>query len=155
MNAAHLHLMLNHFPVFGTLFALAALLYGNIKQNKTVIQLAFVGFIVTAVVAIPVFISGGHAEEIVEHMQGVTKAAIEEHEEIAEAAFWFMEGLGVLSLATLLLVNKKEKLARALTNLTLLLGLVTFATMGWAANKGGQIRHSEISQNVQVKETGE
>lgn len=51
MNDAHLHLLVNHFPIIGTIFGLGILISGIIFKNNAVKNVSYVIFIVTAIFA--------------------------------------------------------------------------------------------------------
>jgi Domain of unknown function (DUF5666) len=73
MNAAHLHLILNHVPVLGVVFAgllLGTALWYRSAQFQRVALVAMVG---SALVAVPVYLTGERAEEAVEHVAGVSE----------------------------------------------------------------------------------
>ena len=91
MNPTHIHLLLNHFPIIGTLIGSAILLYSIIKkQDAGKVTGAFI-IVIMAIIAIPVLLTGEPAEESVEHLSGISKALIHDHEEASEKAFWLME----------------------------------------------------------------
>ncbi|MBK6504255.1 MAG: hypothetical protein IPG02_00910 [Ignavibacteria bacterium] len=66
MNPAHLHLVINHVPVIGTMITLFILAIGIIKKSDDVKKVAMLVLILTSVITIPVYLSGGNAEEMVE-----------------------------------------------------------------------------------------
>ena len=91
MNPTHIHLLLNHFPIIGTLIGSAILLYSIIKkQDAGKVTGAFI-IVIMAIISIPVLLTGEPAEESVEHLSGISKALIHDHEEASEKAFWLME----------------------------------------------------------------
>lgn len=49
MNAAHWHLVVNHFPIVGGFIAFIVWLYGTILRNTVVIKVAYVLFVLIAV----------------------------------------------------------------------------------------------------------
>jgi hypothetical protein len=145
MNEVHIHLLLNHAPVMGTAFGALLLFYGLFKKSKSVIEASMLAFIITALVAIPVFLTGEPAEESIENIPGILKSVIETHEENAEVAFWLMEALGIFSILTFVMKVKENKMANSLTKVALVFSLVIFGFMAKVANEGGKIRHSEIN----------
>jgi hypothetical protein len=136
--------MLNHIPILGVWFALAVVTAALTFRSVQMVRLGWVGFIVCAVVAIPVFLTGEPSEEAVEHLPGVTHETIEKHEDMATVAFWCMEGLGALGLVFLTLSLRREELARRLATVTILAALATGGLMSYAGSLGGLIRHSEL-----------
>jgi len=155
MNDAHLHLVVNHFPIIGTILGLGILIAGIILKNNTVKNTAYVLFIVAAIFAAFSMGTGEGAEEMVEDMPSVGKQIIHEHEEMAEKLAVVLYFLGVISLVGLY-TNIKNK-AKAKANLVSYLAL-TVACVGvflaqQTGTTGGEVRHTEIRANA-VTATG-
>ena len=143
MSILHLHLLLNHIPVIGALVAVilfGAALVGR-KAVSTKFALAFSAGL--ALVAVSVYFTGGAAEEAVEKLAGVTERSIERHEEAAELATVAIGILGGLSLIALFLF-RGQRMPRWVALSGLVSTVIVAALMGWTANLGGQIRHTEI-----------
>lgn len=144
MDTTHLHLLLNHFPIIGTLLGVGVMVYGYLTASNEVKKAALWIWILMALIAIPVFLTGEPAEESVEELAGVSERMIHEHEEAAELAIWMMEALGLLSLLTLLVFKARPALVKTLLPVTIVVSLLSFGTMARTGYLGGQIRHSEI-----------
>lgn len=143
MNWPHIHLILNHVPVLGTLFGLLLLAWGIVRRNDSLQRAALLTFTLVALVAIPVYLTGKPAEEAVEHLAGTAESAIESHEEAALVAFIAMELLGALALGVLLLARTRFNPTLVVRG-ALAVALLTGGLMAWTANLGGRIRHSEL-----------
>lgn len=154
MDSTHLHLLLNHFPVVGTIIGTGVMAYGYFTKSGATQKAALMIWVFMAVLAIPVFLTGEPAEEKVEDLPGVSEAMIHAHEEAAELAVWVMGALGVLSLVTLLIPANKEKSSATMIGIAFALSLVTFGLMARTGYLGGQIRHTEIRNGVAAT-TGE
>ena len=144
MNLTHLHLVLTHFPIVGTIIGIAILAYGQFVKNDDIKKVALLTFILMAILTIPVFLTGEAAEETVEHIAGVSEQLIENHEELAEKAIWLMGLLGVMSIINLFAIIKNKSFARTFSFITLLVSLVTFGLFAKVGSTGGEIRHTEI-----------
>lgn len=144
MNWAHIHLILNHIPVLGTLFGMALLGWGIVRRNESVQRAALTTFVIIALVAIGVYLTGEPAEETVEHLVDTASQAIETHEAAALLALVGIELLGATALAALLW--RRPVSFSVLTRSSLVLALVTAGLMAWTANLGGRIRHLELRQ---------
>lgn len=142
MNWAHVHLMLNHVPVLGTVFGLALLAWAMWRRDESLQRVALVTFVIAALIAIPVYLTGEPAQEAVEHLAGTTEGAIDTHEDAALASLIGLELVGAIALAGIVL--KRAGAIRVATRTALLLSLVTAALMARTANLGGKIRHAEI-----------
>lgn len=143
MNWAHLHLILNHVPVLGTLFGLLLLAWGILRRNDSLQRAALLTFALVALVAIPAYLTGKPAEEAVEHLTGTAGSAIEPHEDAALVSFLAMEVLGALALSALLLTRTRFKTAFIVRG-ALAVAIVTGGLMVWTAQLGGRIRHAEL-----------
>lgn len=144
MNATHLHLILNHFPIVGTLIGSLLLLWGIIKKQDAPKSIAAALLLIVACVALPVFLTGEPAEKFIRKMPGVSKPLIHEHEKAATYAIWFMSVTGVAALMALLLKHRNHPKARALFLATFILSAFCFSIMARTGFLGGQIRHPEI-----------
>lgn len=155
MNAAHFHLIINHLPVIGSMIAFLLLLIGLVLSNNTLRKTGGMIFILCALATIPVYLSGEPAEEVVEGIGGISEAVIENHEEWAKFALGGMGLLGVLSLGTFAWIKKDKTVPTWFAGLLLAVSLVPMSLIGYTANLGGKIRHTEIAGTSANNATGE
>lgn len=150
MTATHVHLFLNHVPILATLFGLGLLLYAALRRSDEVARVALGFFVVAALVAVPVYLTGGRAEETVEELPGVTEAVIEPHEEAGEIALWSSAALGVLALGTLVATRRRERLPRWAVPVAIGLSALVGGWFVYTGSLGGTIRHTEIRASAQT-----
>lgn len=143
MSGAHIHLLLNHIPVIGTLVGFAVFALGVWRRNDSWTRLALGLFAAVALAAAATMLTGESAEEAVEKLPGVSQSLIETHEGAAKLASIAAYVLGAVSLAALVAVRRRS-LPRALTVTVLPVALLVSGLMAYTANLGGQIRHTEI-----------
>ncbi|MFL5383605.1 MAG: hypothetical protein ACJ8GN_13890 [Longimicrobiaceae bacterium] len=156
LNPAHLHLMLNHIPVFGTLFAALLIAWGLLRKSEDVLRLGLALALVVGIATYGVQLTGEPAEEVVEHLAGVSRRTIHAHEEASEWATYVAAAAGVLALVAFLLVRRRHRAARGLSAVTLVVSLLGFAAASRAALLGGEIRHPEARPDfVAPAESGE
>jgi len=148
MNAAHWHLVLNHIPLVGIGFVILLLIIALSIKSSDLINVSLIFTVIIAMWAIPAYLTGEPAEEIVEDMPGISESLIEEHEEMAEKAFIFIEVVGGVALIALIARRFNKKLGTTLTLLTLVGLLVGGGLIAWTANLGGKIHHPEIRGNT-------
>jgi hypothetical protein len=144
MDAAHIHLILNHIPVLGAIATLGLVVLADFKKDQTLMKLSLQVMILIAVFAIPVYLSGEPAEEIVEHLPGVAESFIETHEDTAKFALVITGLLGLMGLWGLYSVRKNSAIDKKLLRGIQVVAVVNLAVMLITANLGGQIRHTEI-----------
>jgi uncharacterized membrane protein len=155
MNYAHLHLLVNHFPIIGTIFGLGILIAGIIFKNNSVKNISYVIFIVTAIFAFIGMSTGEGAEEIVEDMPNIGKQIIHEHEEIAEKLAVVLYVLGAVSLFGLYANIKNHSKAILTSYLALVIAIVGLFLAKSVGTSGGEIRHTEIRANIQKAQSSE
>jgi uncharacterized membrane protein len=148
MSWGHLHLLLNHVPVIGTLLGLLLLLLAFVRKSEELKKVTLGLFVLIALVTIPVYLTGEPAEEMVEDISGVSKAMIDRHEDAALFSLIAVEVAGIIALAGLLLFRTKKGLGNLLAIVTLACSVVTAGLLAWTSNLGGQVRHTEISSGV-------
>jgi uncharacterized membrane protein len=145
MNQTHIHLLITHLPIFGSIlgaFVLAHALWT--KSNQTKIA-AYNLFIIAAIGAGIAYLTGEAAEETVENIQGIAKNVIDEHEDFAVFALISLIILGLTSIAGLFLTIRKSSFTRTTAFGILFISLISFALVARTGYLGGQIRHTEIA----------
>ena len=148
MNGAHLHILLNHFPVIGLFFSLGLLAAAYYLKNDTLGRAGLIALIAVAVMAIPVYLTGEPAEEIVESFAFVTEEYIEPHEEAGLIALITLEGIAVIVLLGLV-ASRGERLPRWLVPTGLVMNLIAAGWLGYTAWLGGKIAHQEARSDFQ------
>lgn len=145
MTQAHLHLVITHLPVFGSLLGAFVLAYGLWRKSNQTKMAAYFLFVISAIGAGIAYLTGEGAEEAVEDILGVSENMIRQHEEFAMYALVGLIVLGVSSLFALFVTYKNNRLLNTAAYLTLFLSLISFSLVGWTGYLGGKIRHTERS----------
>ncbi|MDD4976042.1 MAG: hypothetical protein PHY93_16930 [Bacteriovorax sp.] len=148
MNAAQIHLALNHFPIAGTMLALVVLVWGFLVKKDQIKIVGITLMIISALAGIVVAQTGDGAEEIVEHKPLVTKNLIHQHEEAADTAMIAIQITAVLGIAWLIMYRLKKNHLEKIFALMLVTNLASAVLVADAAHKGGQIRHDEIRKDI-------
>ncbi len=144
MNDAHLHMVVNHFPIIGIILGFGVLIAGIVFKNDSVKNTAYSLFIVGAIFAAISMATGEGAEEMVEDMPSVGKQIIHEHEEMAEKLAIVLYLLGVVSIAGLYTNIKKHSQAKLVSFLALTIAAVGIFLGKQTGTTGGEVRHTEI-----------
>lgn len=150
MNDAHLHMVVNHFPIIGTILAIGILTAGLLNKNQSIINTAYVLFIIGAVFGILSMNTGEGAEEIVEDMPGIGWKIIHDHEELAEKMALLLDILGILSVIGFYFQYKNNPKQKIVSYLTLILGIASLFVIQKVGTSGGEIRHTEIRKQSNV-----
>ena len=148
MNDAHLHMVVNHFPIIGTILGLGILVTGIILKNNSVKSTAYALFVVAAVFAAFSMGTGEGAEELVEDMPSVGKQVIHEHEEMAEKLAIVLYALGVIALIGLFMNFKNKASTKYVSYVALVVAVIGVFFAQQTGTTGGEIRHTEIRANA-------
>ena len=144
MSAAHIHLLLNHIPILGSIFGLLLLLYAMLRRSDEIKTVCFGVFVITALITIPVYLTGDGAAQIVHTLPGVSEDIIRQHDSAATITIVVVELLGVASLLGLWFSREGQSLAGWLLVTVLVLAVISGGLAVWTGGLGGQIRHTEI-----------
>lgn len=148
MNDAHLHLVVNHFPIIGTILGLGILVSGIVIKNNAIKNTAYVVFSVVAIFAFLSMATGEGAEEIVEDMPNIGKLIIHEHEEMAEKLAVVLYVLGIVSLIGLYSNFKNNSKATIISYIAVVIASLGALLAQQTGTTGGEIRHTEIRDNA-------
>ena len=148
MNPTHIHLVITHLPIFGSILGAVVLGYGlSTKSHQTNIA-AYLVLVISALGAGIAYLTGESAEETVENISGISENTINAHEEFALFALISMIALGLAALLAFWVTLRRSALAGYFGGLVLLISLVSFGLLAWTGYLGGQIRHTEISSGA-------
>jgi uncharacterized membrane protein len=143
LDAAHIHLMLNHVPVVGAPLLLLLLSIGFLRGSRELVGVSLALTVALAVMTGLVYLTGEPAEELVEHAPWFREALVETHEEHATVSLVAILATGVLSTAALILRGRPSAGLR-LARLAWAGLVLSTVLLGWTAWSGGQIRHEEV-----------
>ena len=160
MDQTHVHLIVSHLPIFGSILGVFVLAHGLWAKSDSTQIASFTLFIISSLGAAVAYLTGEAAEETAENIRGVAEVTIERHEEFALIALIGLTTLGVVSLFGMFLSWKKPSLSRQVAFVILIIALVSFGLAARTGYLGGQIRHTEVysptgqNQGVESSEEG-
>jgi len=143
MNAAQVHLALNHLPVVLPLVGAPLLAIALLRRSSEIQLVALALLFLAAVTAWPVYLSGEPTEAIAQNYPGVSHLAIDEHQHAAKLTLIALQIVGILSLGRWWLLRRGRSVPRALDWVLVLLAVVAFAMVARTGHLGGLIRHEE------------
>lgn len=142
-SGAHVHLLVNHAPIFGSLFALALLVASYFTSADVFRRTAFVVLIATALAGAVADLSGDAAKDAIRGFPGVKRAVIHAHEEMADKAYILGDILGVLALAALVKWRRRP-VPGGVSAAAILATAFVGGAMLYTGLLGGRIRHTEV-----------
>ncbi|MDX1438825.1 MAG: hypothetical protein R3284_02875 [Rubricoccaceae bacterium] len=148
MNGAHLHLLLNHFPIIGVIFACGIGGFALMISNQAVLRVALWLIVLSGALALPTYLTGEPAEEIVEEF-GANHDFLEAHEDMGKLAAIGTGMVGALALFGLIWFRKKE-ISRLFSVLVLAAAVFVGGLLVYTGNLGGKIMHPELSSGQPV-----
>jgi len=143
VNYAHLHLLLNHFPIIGAMVGLGLFLVSFFGKNQDLRRASYIVFVGIALISIPAFLSGFGAQQMINNGPGVSDALIRRHESSALLSIWFMEVTGTLALIGLWKAQSTSRPPNWNVLAVLLFSVLTVGLVARTSNTGGDIRHPE------------
>ena len=152
MNAAHFHMMINHFPVIGLVIGTAVLASAMIRRSEELARVGAILLVFLALITIPVYLTGEPAEQIVEHLPGASEDLVHAHEDVAVYAMILIEIIGAAALVGLVAFRNKGTLPQWFAPGLFVLSLAAVALVGWTSYVGGQIMHPEARPNFEAAE---
>jgi predicted Na+-dependent transporter len=143
LNAAHVHLMTNHYAIFAALFGIVLLAAGMIAK-QTGLRLAAYAVLVSAGFAVIVtYVSGSLAEEGIGHVAGVLESATDAHEQAGKVTLVLVL-LSAIAAAYAAWREVRGDARRLVQIAVLVLAAGAFFAGGYTALLGGYIHHPEI-----------
>jgi len=154
---SHAHIILNHIPTAGFVFAIAFFIAALVANNDVLKRGSLVLFIICSVVGVPTYVAGTAA------MWALTQPPIPDNEiSLAvinahrDMALWTMVGLaftGSVAWIELWRSRYRGHLSKLSLNLVLLFAVITLGIMAETGHRGGLINHPEIRTAADVLPT--
>ena len=153
MTDAHLHLIVNHAPIFACYFALLFLLLSRFGKDVGFMRAVLVLSIIGGITAFLSDKTGGPALHAIRDLPEIVKSQVRDHTAAADWALWYAIATGALSCFALWQSIKKGSNSLPVVILLTILLLFTATTMTLTGYRGGLIRHPEISNSFQAPPT--
>lgn len=147
MNQTHLHLLINHLPIIGSILGGIVLAHAIWNKSELTKIAAYNVLIISSLGAIVAYVTGEEAEETIENIAGVMENTIKIHEDFAVYALIALIALGISSIIGLWATIKQNSYSGILSTITLVISFMAFGLVAQTGYLGGQIRHTELNPN--------
>jgi uncharacterized membrane protein len=144
MNQAHLHMVVNHFPIIGIIIGMVVLGVGLATKSALSKRIGGLILIGSSIFSFPSFATGEGAEELVENLPGVSENIIERHEELAEQFMGFVWAIILIGILALLSEWKMKKFTKWIYISLFVVSIFATYFAKQVGTSGGEIRHTEI-----------
>jgi uncharacterized membrane protein len=149
---SHVHMILNHFPTVGFVFAIGLYIMALLLNNTAMKRTSLVLFVICAVLGVPTFVTGNASMWALTDppVRGISKAVINAHRDWALYTLLGLAFTGVTAWIELWRYRQLARFSNPFLALVLVLGLITLGIMAETGHRGGQINHPEIRAATDV-----
>lgn len=141
---AHVHLILNHVPIMGSLFTTALFIIALIYRNTFIQKISLWFLVIIALVTAVTYQTGDPAAHAVRNLPQVSDSALKAHELFGKLGLGAMFVTGVVALGGVFFFRKRATIPGAYLALVMVILLVNCGLFTYISFLGGQILHPEI-----------
>jgi uncharacterized membrane protein len=151
----HAHLILNHIPTAGFVFAIVFFALALYTDNPVLKRCGLIAFVVCSVIGVPTYVAGTAAMWALTQpaLPGISKAVINSHRDMALWTLFGMAFTGGAAWIELWRSRSTGQFSKRALQLVLVFSLVTLAIMTETGHRGGLINHPEIVTATDVLPT--
>jgi uncharacterized membrane protein len=151
----HVHMILNHVPTVGFVFAIAFFVVGLVTDNDLMKRATLVLFVICSVVGVPTYVTGTATMWALTQpvIPEISKAAINAHRDMALLTLFGLAFTGAAAWIELWRYRYVGRFSKASLTLVMLFAVVTLAIMAETGHRGGQINHPEIRVATEIMPT--
>jgi uncharacterized membrane protein len=142
----HVHMILNHVPTVGFVFALAFFVIALATNNDVMKQGSLVLFVICSVIGVPTYVTGTATMWALTQpvVPEISKAVINAHREMALWSLFGMAFTGAAAWIELWRYRYFASFSKLSLTLVLVFAVITLGIMAETGHRGGQINHPEI-----------
>lgn len=145
---AHLHLILNHVPIMGSLFTTALFIIALFYRNTFIQKISLWFLVIIALVTAATYQTGDPAAHAVQNLPQVSDSALHAHELFGKFGLGAMFVTGVVALGGAFFYRKRPTIPTGYLALVLVILLINVGLFTYISFLGGQILHPEIRSFV-------
>jgi uncharacterized membrane protein len=151
---SHVHIILNHLPTAGFVFAIAFFITSRVANNDILKRASLTLFVICGIAGVPTYVAGTAAMWALTQPPipelPISRAMINAHRDMA---LWTLFGLaftGGAAWIELWRSRYRGRFSKLWLNLILLFAIVTLGIMTETGHRGGLINHPEIRMATDV-----
>jgi uncharacterized membrane protein len=152
---SHVHIILNHLPTVGFVFALVLYISALLLNNVVMKRSSLVLFVICAILGVPTFVTGNASMWALTDppVTGISKAVINAHRDFALYSLFCLAFTGVTSWIALWRFRHLGRFSSRSLTVILIFAVITLGVLAETGHRGGQINHSEIRVATDVLPT--
>lgn len=147
LNDAHLHLLVNHFPILGVVFSFLIVLYAFLRPSVETYRIASLLFVFSGIMSFVAYQTGGPAASFLKQYPEIVRSKIGAHAEFSDIALWVSLGTSAIVLIFLVVSYMRDRFPNWMRFTLLLSQLACIGLLSYASHLGALIRHVEIDPN--------
>jgi uncharacterized membrane protein len=147
---SHVHMILNHFPTVGYVFAIGFYIIALLLNNTVMKRTSLVLFVICTILGLPTFVTGNASMWALTE-NGANKALINAHRDMAIYTLFGLGFTGVTAWIELWRFRQLGRFSNRSLIAVLILSLITLGIMAETGHRGGQINHPEIRVATDVQ----
>ncbi len=152
---SHAHIILNHIPTAGWVFALAFFVTALVANDDVMKRASLTLFVICSIVGVPTYVAGTAAMWALTQptIPEISRAVINAHRDMA---LWTLFGLaftGGASWIVLWRYRSRGAFSKRSLNVILLFAILTLGIMTETGHRGGLINHPEIRTATDILAT--
>lgn len=143
---SNVHIMVNHIPTAGFVFALAFFVAALVANNEGMKRASLAAFVICSIAGVPTYVAGTAAMWALTQptIPEISKAVINSHRDMALLTLIALAFTGTVAWVELWRSRQAGKLTQSSLNAVLVSAIVTLAIMTETGHRGGLINHPEI-----------
>jgi uncharacterized membrane protein len=150
---SHVHIILNHFPTVGFVFALIFYIAGLVMKNTVMNRASLALFVICAILGIPTYVTGAASMWALTGIPGISRAVINAHRDMALLSLFGLAFTGVAAWIELWRFRHLARFSNRSLYLVLAFAIITLGVMAETGHRGGQINHPEIRVATEILPT--
>jgi hypothetical protein len=152
---SHAHVILNHIPTAGFVFALAFFTAALLTNNGGMKRGSLIALVICSVMGVPTYVAGTAAMWALTQptIPEISKAVINSHRDMALWTLFGMAFTGAAAWIELWRSRSTGRLSGAALNIVLVFAVVTLGLMTETGHRGGLINHPEIRTAADILPT--
>jgi uncharacterized membrane protein len=152
---SHVHVILNHLPTVGFVFALVFYIAALVMNNVVMKRSSLVLFVICAILGVPTFVTGNASMWALTDppVAGISKAVINAHRDFALYSLFALAFTGVTSWIALWRFRHLGRFSSRSLTVILIFAIITLGVLAETGHRGGQINHPEIRVATDVLPT--
>ena len=150
----HLHIVLNHFPLIGSVFVLGLLIASAYMKNDGMRRVSLILFVVLGLLVIPTYITGAAAGWAYQGRPDMSTQLLEAHRDSALLTFIFLGLTGIVSWLVLWRERRYGRTSSAGFIAVLVLGFIALLTIIETGSLGGTVIRPELREGAMAEPMG-